>query len=595
MCGIAGKVHWKPKLNDDPVLEMCNRMIHRGPDHGGIVKLENITLGHRRLSVIDLSEGANQPMVSGDGRYYIVYNGEVYNFKELRGVLIKRGYMFKTASDTEVVLCAYAEWGAECLQRFNGMFAICIWDTKRKELFLARDRFGKKPLYYYINDKKQLTFASELTALLADKEIPQEISYEALNCYLAIGYILSPMTMYEHISKLEPATYLLFTHRGDRVIKKRYWSYDDAFRKKTREDEDTICDHLKTLLEASVKRRMVSDVPVGAFLSGGIDSSSIVSLMKNYHDDDLHTFCVGFRQESYDESRDAERVADWIGTIHHNHVCDPHANFDSINSAINGFDEPFGDNSLIPTYEVSKLASQYVTVVLSGDGADELFAGYITYRADRYYYLAKCIPRFVKTLIMKLGALSANRLEKLNWGFKAKQFFYGTLHSPEEAHYLWRIFFHPEERIGILGERHRELVYDSDPVYILKKHYDTVSDLHWLDQNLYVDCMTWLPDDILVKVDRASMQNSLEVRCPYLDVEVASYVASIPSRLKMKRLENKYIVKKALTDVVPDFVLRKKKSGFNAPIGGWIETEGFDEFRAFNLYVFRHKLPSEYM
>ena len=234
MCGIAGKLHWEQELYDDPVVEMCNRMIYRGPDHGGVAKLENITLGHRRLSVIDLSEGANQPMVSLDGRYYIVYNGEIYNFKELRGVLIKKGYMFETVSDTEVVLYAYAEWGVECLQKFNGMFAFAIWDRKRKELFLARDRFGKKPLYYFINDRKQLTFASELTALLADKSIPQRISYEALNCYLAIGYILSPMTLYENICKLEPASYLLFSHRGDRIIRKRYWSYDEAFREKTK-------------------------------------------------------------------------------------------------------------------------------------------------------------------------------------------------------------------------------------------------------------------------------------------------------------------------------------------------------------------------
>jgi len=590
MCGIAGKLDWKPKRKRGSVVDICNHIVHRGPDGEGVVDLQYITLGHQRLSILDLSEKAKQPMVSANGRYYITYNGEVYNFMELRELLIKCGYVFKTTSDTEVVLYAYAEWGAECLKRFNGMYSIAIWDKKYNELFLARDRFGKKPLYYYMNDRKELTFSSELTALISDQTIPKNISYEALNCYLAIGYILSPMTLYEDVYKLEPATYLLISNKGEKITKVKYWNYADTFRKKTSEDEHSIAENLKSMLEVSVKRRMISDVPVGAFLSGGIDSSSIVSLMKKHHEGELHTFSVGFRQESYNEMQDAERTAKWISTIHHNHICEVTNGLDFINIAINGFDEPFADNSLIPTYEVSKLASQYVTVALSGDGADELFAGYLTYKADKYYYYFRFLPKLLRKALLKIGTSSAHSRKKLNWGYKTKQFFHGALHSPEEAHYLWRIFFHPEERIAILGEEYRELVYDSDPFYLFKKYYDAAKDLNELDRNLYVDGMTWLPDDILVKVDRASMQHSLEVRCPYLDVDLVSYAASIPAELKLKGMKSKYILKKALKDIVPDFVLNRKKSGFNAPVGSWIKTKGLDEFRAFNQYVYKHKV-----
>lgn len=590
MCGIAGKLNWETFSSAGTVLKMCEKMIHRGPDDSGIVTLENITLGHRRLSIIDLSDNAKQPMVSRDGRYHIVYNGEVYNFKDIRKELKSLNVSFKSNSDTEVVLYSYIQWGKECLNRFNGMFAFAIWDNHLKELFLARDRFGKKPLYYHINNRKELTFASELTALIADNSIPRRISFEALNCYLAIGYILSPMTLYKDVYKLEPASYMLVSNEGEKITKHKYWDYAKVFYPKTGEDESTIAEHLKFLLEESVKRRMVSDVPIGAFLSGGVDSSSIVSLMKKYHKGDLHTFSVGFRQESYNEMTDAERTAKWIGTIHHNHICEVNDGMDILNNALDSFDELFADNSLIPTYEVSRLASQYVTVVLSGDGADELFAGYVTYKADKYYNYVRFVPQFLKKAFIKLGVNYANFQKKLNWGYKTKQFFYGALHSPEQAHYLWRVFFHPEERIGILGEQYKELIYDTDPFHIFKKYYDVVADLKALDRNLYVDGMTWLPDDILVKVDRVSMQSSIEVRCPYLDVELLSYAASIPVELKMKGLKTKYILKKALKDVLPGFVLSKKKSGFNAPIGAWIDTKGLDEFCAFNRYVFRRKL-----
>jgi len=590
MCGIAGKLHWQPILDNNPVYKMSERLIHRGPDEMGSLVLENISLGFRRLSILDLSKKANQPMSTNDNRFHIVFNGEIYNFKELRKDLQNKNYKFQSASDTEVVLNSYAEWGPKCLKYFNGMFALAVWDAKCKKLFLARDRFGKKPIYYHINNRKEFIFASELSALTADETIPKNISLEALNCYLSIGYILSPMTFYKDVYKLESGTYLLVSDNGNKVVKTKYWNYADSFRIKTEESESDIAEHVRYLLECAVKRRLVSDVPVGAFLSGGIDSTSIVSIMKKHYSGNLHTFSVGFKEESYNENSDAENASKWINTIHHSYLCDLSSGLDSINTAIDSFDEPFSDTSLIPTFEVSKLASQFVKVALSGDGADELFAGYQTYKADKYYSFFKYFPNVIKVALSQLGQSFSNNQEKLNWGYKLQQFFYGSMFNNQEAHCLWRNYFKPADRIGLLGEENKDLVYDTDPIHIFNKYYDDVNDLSLLDKNLYVDCMTWLTDDILVKVDRASMHHGLEVRCPYLDVELASYAASIPTELKMKGMETKHILKKALKGVLPDFVLSKKKSGFNAPVGVAIQTKGLDEFRAFNKYVFDKKI-----
>ena len=590
MCGIAGKVDWGGTVRSEVVTKMCDKMRHRGPDDHDVVSLGNIALGHRRLSIIDLSRRARQPMASDDKRYFIVYNGEVYNFNELKRELVDIGVNFSTSSDTEVVLYSYIKWGPECLNRFNGMFAFAIWDNEKKELFLARDRFGKKPLYYY-KSRNKMTFASELGALICDDDVPREISYEALNSYLALGYILSPMTLYKDVFKLEPATHMTISYPGERMYKTQYWDYADRFRVKMSASEKDIAVNLLTLLNEAVKKRMVSDVPIGAFLSGGVDSSSISSIMKKYHREELHTFSIGFDQKSYNEIDAAERVAKWIGTTHHNKICRIDDNRGLIDEALGAHDEPFADNSLIPTFALAKLTSSYVKVALSGDGADEIFAGYMTYKADRCYFYAQALPLFIRNWLVgsKLRG-NPKRQTKLDLRYKKKQFFYGSLHSAEKAHYLWRIMLHPEERIGVLGEDKRELVYDTDPFSTFKKYYDRVKDIHWLDKNLYVDAMTWLADDIMVKVDRASMRNSIEVRNPYLDVDLVSYAASIPAEIKMKGLRTKYILKKSLKGVLPDFVLNKKKSGFNAPIRAWFGSDSVDEFKIFNKYVFDKKV-----
>jgi asparagine synthase (glutamine-hydrolysing) len=591
MCGIAGKLNWNSPVGTEVVARMCDMMVHRGPDDQGIVSLGNITLGHRRLSIIDLSENARQPMTSCDSRYFIVYNGEVYNFKELKKELEELGVSFRTSSDTEVVLYSYIHWGTKCLDKFNGMFAFAVWDNQRKELFMARDRFGKKPLYYY-KDTDRLTFASELSALICDGDVPRKTSYEALNSYLALGYILSPLTMYKDIFKLECSTYMIVSDSGKTVRKSRYWNYADQFRIKTKLGEDDIAANVLSLLRNAVRKRMVSDVPIGAFLSGGIDSSSVSSIMKKYHEGQLHTFSMGFDQSSYSEIRDARSAADWIGSIHHEKICKVGESLKQINDAIGAYDELFSDTSLIPTFELSKLTSSYVRVALSGDGADEIFAGYSTYIADCCYGYVKIMPIFLKKLLLRMPELLPGlKHKKMSFGYRQKQFFHGSLHPAEQAHYLWRIIFKPEERVRILGENYRELIYDTDPYLTFKKYYVQAQDLHRLDRCLYVDAMTWLTDDILVKVDRASMRNSLEVRSPYLDVDLASFAASIPADLKLKGFNTKYILKKALRNVLPDFIIKKKKSGFNAPVGSWIGYDGVDEFKAFNQFVFGKFIP----
>ncbi len=590
MCGIAGKIIKDSKVETlDVVTNMCKIMHHRGPDNQGVEVVGNVVLGHRRLSIIDLSDDANMPMFSDDKRYCITYNGEIYNFKEIREVLKKRGHKFFTKSDTEVLLKAYIEFKEKCLDMFNGMFAFAIWDNFDNQLFLARDRFGQKPLFFYKDNNGNFSFASELKAFEADKDIELSYSIESINNYLALGYILNPLTQYKQIFSLEPAAYMIINVDAKMVSKSKYWDYSKTFEYKINKKEEEITKEIDELLRQAVYRRMISDVPVGGFLSGGIDSSSIVSYMKEIHKGELHTFSVGFDQRSYNELPDADKIAKWINTRHHGIVVGREDPKKLLNDSLNVFDELFSDNSLIPMVEVSKLAAKHVKVVLSGDAGDELFAGYITYKADKLLpYIKSITPRFIrKELGKNRKVISSN---KIDWQFKMQQFFYGSLHDNNTAHYLWRVIFKPEERVRILGEKYRELVYDTDPVHTFKKYYSKVKHLDQLDQHLYVDGMTWLTDDILVKVDRSSMASSIEARAPFLDINLVNYASSIPSKFKLKRLNTKDILKKSLKNQIPDFAIYKKKSGFNSPINKWIERTEGNEFQDFNKYVLKSKL-----
>lgn len=590
MCGIAGKLHWGEKYDAGLIKRMTDCIKHRGPDDSGNLELENISLGHRRLSVIDLSPDARQPMSEISNRYHIVFNGEIYNYLELKDELIKDGFKFKNKSDTEVILNAFIKWGPDCLEKFNGMFAFVIWDTHTQELFAARDRFGKKPFYYSFNNS-QFVFASEPKAILEDSSVSKTHDIEALNCYLAIGYILAPRSFYKDIKKLKPAHFITIKNKGKDFRETQYWDYSKAFRIKTAQSASEIKENILFHLEKSVKYRLIADVPVGAFLSGGIDSSSIVAQINKLSSAPLHTFNIGFEQKSYNEYDDALRVSKLFGTNHHAKLIGNKDIESLIHNSIDSFDEPLADNSLIPMYEVSKMASQHIKVVLSGDGADEIFAGYITYKADNYFNYYKNAPAFIRRGFGNLVKnLNTNSRQKIGFKFKLKQFLSGTVSDEINAHYSWRLFFNPEERIKILGEQNRQMVYDTDPVHDFRKHYSKVQDLEWLDRHLYVDAMTWLTDDILPKVDRTTMNAGIEARAPYLDVNFVEYAASLPCNLKLNGNKTKYILKSALEKLLPHDVLYKKKSGFNAPVGEWIGMSEEDEFKSFNKFVYNKKI-----
>jgi asparagine synthase (glutamine-hydrolysing) len=592
MCAIAGKLIFDRVAEESDielVIRIRDSMIHRGPDASGILNMNNMILAHRRLSIIDLSENANQPMSTEDGRYHLIYNGEIYNFQEIRKRLTNKGYSFRSYSDSEVVLYAFVEYGKNCLKMFNGMFAFAIWDNVKECLFLARDRFGKKPLFYSKN-KDSFTFASEIKGLRIDPTISLKKSMEALNCYLALGYILNPLTMYENVFCLEPSSYLKIDRKGLIIDKGNYWDYSSCFRNKYIESEADISENIRSLLKSAIKRRMISDVPIGSFLSGGLDSSSIVALMNEFHNGDLHTFSVGFKQNSYNELPDADKVGKLLRTKHHGLIIDKsHEMSNFLSKIIEVSDQLYSDNSIIPMIELSRLASQNVTVILSGDGADEIFAGYSTYDADRYYQKAILLPFLLRKLLSNEN-LNFNPLSKrkINFDYKRKQFFRGTLFNFKKAHYSWRLIFDEEARIKILGKQHKDLIYDTDPFKKFDNYYRQVEDLQRLDQHLYVDAMTWLTDDILPKVDRSTMFAGIEARAPFLDIELVNYVAGIPADIKYKNGEKKAVLKKALKGVVPEFVINKKKSGFNAPVYDWIKCKESNEFKSYNMYIYNN-------
>lgn len=591
MCGIAGIVNWNNDEGEASIKNMCDAIAHRGPDDAGYLKLPEIKLGHRRLSIIDLSKSASQPMVEATGRYHIVFNGEIYNYQEIKSQLITKGYKFLNNSDTEVVLNSYIEWGKDCLKFFNGMFALAIWDTRERKLFMARDRFGKKPFYYCQLPDKTFLFSSEIPALLTHPKVSRKINQEALNCYLAIGYVLAPMSIYEGINKLPAATYAFLGDSGNNLMMSTYWDYAEYLSKEKITNEEQIKEAIREKLINAVRYRLISDVPVGAFLSGGVDSSSVVAAVRKLRSNELSTFSIGFDQESYSEINEAREMANIFNTHHIDEVLSVANSKDLILEGIDAFDEPFADNSLIPMCKVSELASKYVKVVLSGDGADELFAGYITYKADSYYQKMKRIPaplrRMAHTLVKNKNV---NEKQKIGIQYKLRQFLQGARADYPVAHYSWRLMFTPELREKIMGSQHRELIRDTDPIHQFRKHFDKVKHLHWLDQALYVDAMTWLTDDILVKVDRSTMRYGIEARAPYLDVNLVEYAATIHPELKLNKRVTKYILKEALTEWLPHSTLYRKKSGFNAPVGAWIgNTEG-DEFRSFNIFVYNRKI-----
>lgn len=565
MCGIAGVVYRDPQRSVcmDDLKRMCTVMTHRGPDDEGFFVDQNVGLGMRRLSVIDLETG-HQPICNEDGRVWIVFNGEIYNFPELRRELQERGHEFSTDSDTETIVHAYEEYGEDCVNRLNGMFAFAIWDGRARKLLLARDRLGIKPLYYFAGDDG-LVFGSELKAILESPGVPREIDHQALDIFMTFEYVPSPLSMFKGIRKLPPG-HILVLQEG-RADVKQYWEID---RGRAEGDEDQLAESLYELLKDAVRLRLVSDVPLGAFLSGGVDSSTIVCMMSELMDRPVQTFSIGFDDPSYNELGHARVVAKAFGTDHHEEVIKPNV-VDLVERLIGHLDEPLADVSIFPTYLVSKLARRDVTVVLSGDGGDELFAGYDWYVADRIERYYRWLPSALRLrLIPRLVDLVPPSTTKKGGVNKVKRFVQGSTLPDRLQHYRWCTFMDGAGKAQLYSQEFQACLGRQDTYATFAGHLGAFEDDDRLWQQQFADVKTYLPDDILAKVDRMSMANSLEVRTPFLDHRVVEFAAALPSNLKLRGLRTKYLLKRSMAKRLPRQILKRGKQGFSIPMKNWL-------------------------
>jgi asparagine synthase (glutamine-hydrolysing) len=529
-----------------------------------------IGLGHRRLSIIDLATGA-QPLPNEDRSVWIVFNGEIYNYLELRAQLEARGHRFSTQSDTETILHLYEDREEACVQALNGMFAFAIWDERQERLFLARDRFGIKPLFYSW-DGRRLLFASEMKAIV--EVLPDRtIDLEALHDYLSLNYIPGPRTIYREVRKLQPGHSLVAGRHGVRIL--RCWDVPFGQARPSSppapiSTDDAAAELLRRLRRA-VKAQMVSDVPLGVFLSGGLDSSTLVALMSEVSDRPVRTFSIGFEERGYNELPRARTVASRFGTDHTELIVRPEVR-DLLPALVRSFDEPFADSSAIPTYYVSQLARSRVTVALGGDGGDEVFAGYETYVATKLAGVYRRLPWPLRRwCIRPVVDWLPTSDGKVSFDYKAKRFVQGAEWSPARAHFSWKAIFSHEAKNQLYRPDFPRPARDSFQVF--GRRFETGNGADTLDRLQYMDMKIYLPDDILVKVDRMSMANSLEVRVPFLDHEVVEFVASLPSHLRLRGVTKKYILKRAVKDILPPEIPRGRKRGFNVPIGRWLRQD----------------------
>jgi asparagine synthase (glutamine-hydrolysing) len=565
MCGICGQVNLdlQQVVNGDLLRRMNQVLKHRGPDDDGYYEKPGTLLGIRRLSIIDIS-GGHQPISNEDQSKWIVFNGEIYNFKSLRNNLQDKGHVFKTNSDTETIIHLYEEYGEDCVKHLNGMFAFAIWDEKQRKLMLARDHLGIKPLFYSYKDDK-IWFGSEIKALLEDQAIARDIDLYALDQFLSLEYIPAPRTIYTNIKKL-PAGHYLTIQPGQIKIEK-YW---DVIPKPIGQDIATCSMQLVDLLREVVSMQMISDVPLGAFLSGGIDSSTVVAFMNQATKEPVQTFSIGFDDDTYNELAYAREVSQRFATKHHVEILNPDIS-GLCESLVTHFDEPFGDFSIFPTYLVSKVARKQVKVVLSGDGGDELFGGYDTYRAQNFDGYYRLLPNVIrnKTLPAILARIPPSP-EKKGWVNIAKRITEGAALDPALRHTRWMIFF---------NEYYRNTVYQPDFYQalgwwsihsIFNDYFDQAKNFNSLAQQQYVDIKTYLVDNILVKVDRMSMAASLETRVPLLDYRLVEFALNLPDEMKIHRGKTKRILREAVKGLVPDRILSKPKQGFSIPIKNWL-------------------------
>ncbi len=560
MCGIAGFIDVEcSRDNAEQLIEsMCGVIRHRGPDDQGAWLGDGVALGMRRLSIIDLA-GGHQPIFNEDESILVVFNGEIYNYQELKEELRARGHHFRTNSDTETIVHAYEEYGDDCVKHLRGMFTFALWDRRRQRLLAARDRFGKKPLNYYW-DGQRLIFGSEIKSIL-EANIPREVNPIALDEYLAYGWVPTPHTLFKDVSKV-PAAHILVYEDGH-ISKKRYWEL--SFTPTCRDDEATAIERTRELLKEAVQVRLMSEVPLGAFLSGGVDSSIVVGLMSSVMSQPVKTFSIGFEEDDYSELPYARQVARHFGTDHHEFFVRPEL-VSVLPQLVWAYDEPFADSSMLPTYYVSKLAREHVTVVLTGDGGDEIFGGYNSYQREMSIHR---IPGFLRyllgygSLLMPDGMRGKKRLD--TW----------RMDLATRCAHAWAIM-PSSSRSSIYSPEYFNLVCEHDPYAQQIHEFRTVSDLDVTTQQQYVDARLYLPDDILVKVDKASMLNSLETRTPLLDQYLAEYVSSLPSAIRTRHGELKYLLKKTGADMLPPEILTRRKHGFSVPIKHWFRRDLID-------------------
>ncbi|HVS20686.1 MAG TPA: asparagine synthase (glutamine-hydrolyzing) [Pyrinomonadaceae bacterium] len=573
MCGITGWANLNPRTPppdgaDELLRSMCDRMVHRGPDSEGYLVSDGVALGMRRLAIIDLITG-EQPVFNEDESIAVILNGEIYNYRELRADLEARGHSFRSASDTETLPHLYEEYGREMVQHLNGMFAFALWDEKRRRLFIARDRFGEKPLYWGVFDHT-LLFASEPKVLLAHPSVRPDLNLNALRQYLSFDYVPAPLSIYEGISKL-PAAHTLTLEDGEIKVE-RYWKLSY----KTHEpvpSVDNAANQLRDLLADSVRMRMVSDVPLGVLLSGGIDSSVVTALAVRASSETVKTFSISFAESSFDESQYARRVAKFLNTDHHEERFSASLAANLVADIGAWMDEPMSDPSLVPTYLLSRFTRKHVTVALGGDGGDEIFAGYPMYFGHRMARAYDRVPRFLKRGVVEpMVNLLPVKTKNLSLDYRARRFLTASHYDEVARHHVWFGSFTPHDQESLLTN-HAKQSSEGDVYRDARRMFAECDSNDLTECMQHLDTQLYLAEDILTKVDRASMAVSLEVRAPYLDPRVAEFAASLPSRYKLHGYTSKYILKRAAKGLVPPFVWRRGKKGFGVPFAKWLKSE----------------------
>ncbi len=570
MCGIAGQLNLIGSDRDawqsspaarSTVAAMCDALYHRGPDDSGMLASGPLVMGMRRLSIIDL-EGGRQPISNEDGSVSVVCNGEIYNYRELAAQLRARGHEFRTGSDVEVLVHLYEDHGPDFVRYLRGMFAFAIWDQRARRLVLGRDRLGIKPLLF-ANDGRRLLFASEIKALLA-AGVERDLNLQALHHYLSLSYVPAPYTLYASIQKLLPGHVLIV--EGGRTHLERYWHLDYQPATEGISTKDYV-EALQSALADAVRSHLVADVPVGVFLSGGLDSATVLALMREQVSGPIKTFSVGFPEASFNELKRARATAARFDTEHHEMVI-PSSVTDTVPALIEAFDEPFADSSAIPLYYLSRFAREHVKVVLTGEGGDEVFAGYQTYVASRLAQWYRQLPEsLARSILPRLVGLLPVSHRRLSFDYKAKRFVEGALQSAPRAHLSWKEIFSEDAKAKLYASGRNGYVPTPD---LYADVFAGCPTSDWLTRLLHVDTHLGLPDDMLTKVDRVTMAHGLEARVPLLDHLLVEFMATVPSNLKLRGLRTKYLLRRAVRSRLPRSVVRGRKRGFNVPLPGWL-------------------------